>query len=82
MHRAFDAHWQQWAALRRADRIDVPVAELYAEALLSAIERIPSMKQRARDTLAQRLQIELFSELGLRPTDRVTLPYRNIPAVP
>jgi hypothetical protein len=82
MHRAFDAHWQQWAmALRRAGRTDVSVSELYAE-MLSAIEQIPGMSQRARNTLAWRLQLELFADLGLQPTDRVTLPYRNIPPAP
>jgi len=82
MHRAFDAHWQQWAiALRRAGRVDVSVAELYAE-MLSAIEQIPGMAQEARNALAWRLQLELFSELGLQPTDRVALPYPNIPPAP
>jgi hypothetical protein len=82
MHRAFDAHWQQWAMrLRRTGRTDVSVAELYAE-MLAAIEQIPGMAQRTRNALAWRLQLELFSELGLRPADRVTLPYRNIPPAP
>jgi hypothetical protein len=82
MHRSFDVHWQQWAmALRRAGRVDVSVAELYAE-MLAAIEQIPGMAQTARNALAWRLQLELFSELGLQPTDRVALPYPNIPPAP
>jgi hypothetical protein len=78
MHRGFDAHWQRWAMdLRRSGRTDVSVAELYAE-MLTAIEQIPGMPQNARNALAWRLQLELFSELGLSPTSRVALPYPNI----
>lgn len=81
-HAAFDQHWKDWAmGQRRAGRTTVSVSELYA-VMLDAIDQIPNMEQRVKNAMAWRLQLELFRDLGLAPTDSVTLPYPNITAVP
>jgi hypothetical protein len=82
-HAAFDQHWKNWAMdQRRAGRTTpVSASELYA-VMLDAIDQIPKMEQRVKNAMAWRLQLELFRDLGLAPTDTVTLPYPNVTAAP
>ena len=77
-HTAFDKFWKDWAiGQRKAGRTQVSVSELYA-VMLDAIDQIPGIAQRMKNALAWRLQLELFRDLGLRPTDAVGLPYPNV----
>ncbi|WP_091617446.1 hypothetical protein [Amycolatopsis saalfeldensis] len=81
-HAAFDQYWKDWAMeQRRNGRTEVTVSQLYAK-MLDAIDQIPNMEQRTKNAMAWRLQLELFRDLGLAPTDRVTLPYANVTPVP
>ena len=47
-------------------------------AAMNAIQQTPDLPQRARNAKAWQLELELFGDLGLQPSDRVTLPYPNI----
>ena len=81
-HAAFDQHWKDWAmAQRRAGRTAVSTSELYA-VMLDAIDQIPKLSQLTKNAMAWRLQLELFRDLGLSPTDTVTLPYPNVSPTP
>jgi hypothetical protein len=76
-HAAFDAYWKGWAMnQRRAGRTQCTGAELQA-VMIDAINQIPEMAQRTKNTLAWRLQMEL-GELGIGPNTTLDLPYRNI----
>jgi hypothetical protein len=78
IHRAFDQYWKDWAiAQREAGRKDVSVGEMY-KVMLEAIDQIPDIPQRMKNAIAWRLELELFRDLRLKHTDRVTLPYPNV----
>ena len=74
VHAAFDKHWLTWARQQRAAGLtEVPVSQLYT-VMLDAIDQIPGIAQRMKNAMAWRLQLELFRDLGLRPTDPVRVP--------
>jgi len=50
--------------------------------MIDAIQATPGIAQRTRNAIAWQLDLELFRDLGLHPTDSVTLPYQNVPAAP
>jgi hypothetical protein len=77
-NQGFDQYWKDWAiAQREAGRTQVTVAEMY-EVMLEAINQIPVLQQRTKNAMAWRLELELFRDLKLKPTDNVPLPYPNI----
>jgi hypothetical protein len=76
-HRAFDAHWKEWAIeQRRAGETEITVGQL-REQMLGAIAGIPNMSARVRGALTWRLLLEMH-ELGLSLTDKLDLPYANV----
>jgi hypothetical protein len=76
-HRAFDAHWKNWAiARRRAGETQCTVRELH-DVMRQSIDQIPGLPQRTRDTIAWRLELE-FRDLGLSDSTILDLPYPNI----
>jgi hypothetical protein len=80
VHGAFDRYWKDWAMdQRRMGNTTCTVSQLYS-VMLDAIDQIPGLAQRAKNALAMRLQLEIFRDLGLQPTDTLELPYKNIPA--
>ena len=81
-HRAFDSLWKDWAqGLRRAGRTDCSVQELH-NVMVRAIEAAPNLSQATKDAMIWKLGHELYSQLGLRPTDRLVLPYPNVTPQP
>jgi len=40
-------------------------------------DQLPEPAHRVKNAMAWRLQLEIFRDLGLVPTDNVTLPYQN-----
>ncbi|MBV9940976.1 MAG: hypothetical protein JO262_02515 [Solirubrobacterales bacterium] len=40
----------------------------------SSWDQLPELAQRVKNAMAWRLQLEIFRDLGLVPTDNVTLP--------
>lgn len=82
VHTSFDQLWKNWAiAQRRAGRTTCTVGELYGVMLL-AIDQIPVLTDAAQNTIAWRLQLELFRDLGLQPGTVIDLPYGNISPSP
>jgi hypothetical protein len=79
-HRSFDQTWKDWAQdQRRLGRDKVSVQELH-DIMADAIERAPigDAQKSARFTL---LNEELYQKHGLSPTTKLSLPYRNMPAL-
>ncbi len=82
VHAAFDQTWKDWAiSQRKAGRTQVTVAELET-VMQEAIDKTPSLSQRTKNALAWRLQLELYRDLGLKPTDTIELPYSNVKPQP
>jgi hypothetical protein len=81
-HRALDSLWKEWAqGLRSAGRTDCSVQELH-NVMVRAIEAAPNLSQATKDAMIWKLGHELYSQLGLRPTDRLMLPYPNFTPKP
>jgi hypothetical protein len=89
VHAALDRHWKDWAVeQRRLGATHVTAEDLHAT-MVEAIDRTPNLSEAAKNAIAWKLHIELFSEpdehghggLGLKPENIVELPYKNVSAV-
>ncbi|HEX9367675.1 MAG TPA: DUF4157 domain-containing protein [Vicinamibacterales bacterium] len=78
IHRGMDGPWKQaFMAFRRSGRTTASGQEIY-DAVAGSFRSAQGLPAGVGDTLAARLQDEMFVEFGLSPTAQYTLPYPNI----
>jgi hypothetical protein len=75
VHKRFDDYWKAWARRKVADGVDEITVEELHKVLSEAAQSVPELQGRTADTMHWLFEIEFYQTLGLKPSDKLRVPY-------
>lgn len=75
IHAQFDNYWKAWSRAKAATGLKQVKVNEFLEVLKKGLDTVPELKGKVANTMYWRAELEVYSELGLKPTDLIRLPY-------